>query len=486
MNVSNVLQENIVMLKNTFKDDHSLSIREFSIGGTKNVECLAVFIEGMVDLTRINSEILSPILNMNTEETDTDIYLPSVIKNKITSPQIESTNSYDKLLNYLINGYTLILMDGYDKAIAVNTLSINRRSLEEPSSEKRVRGPRDGFNESLFINITLIRARIKNENLKFHFREIGRETKTIVCLCYLENVISLELVKEAERRLDEIDIDGILDSGYIQELISDEGYSPFRTVGHTERPDVVAGKLLEGRLAIICDGSPFALTLPFLFVEFFQTNENYYNNFYYASFNRLLSWIGFFLSTSVPAIYTALITFHQEMLPTPLILSISASRQGIPMPTIVEMILMLLVFESLREASVRIPSVIGQTISIVGALIIGQASVEAKLISAPIIIIAALSGITSFLVPKMEQGIIIVKLILLLASGFLGLYGYMFCVIILFIHLTSMRSFGIPYMLYGSSVLSQAQKDIMIRAPWWSMKKRPKLLNSKNTNRQNS
>ncbi len=295
-----------------------------------------------------------------------------------------------------------------------------------------------------------------------------------------------EIVEEVNKRLDGIDIDGILDTGYILELIGDNTYSPFTTIGYTERPDAVVGKLLEGRVAILCDNSPVALTLPFLFIEYFSVSQDYYSHFLYASFNRLLSWIGFFLTTSIPAIYTAIITFHQEMLPTPLILSVSAARQGVPLPSIAEMILILFVFEVLREASVRIPAVIGQTISIVGALIIGQAAVEARLISAPIIIVAAASGITGFLVPKMEQAVILVRFMFLLASAFMGLYGYIFLCIILYIHLTSMRSFGIPYMLFGSSLLSQDQKDIVFRAPWNKMIKRPRILASKNTNRQNS
>lgn len=264
MNVSKDLEVNLTSLKETFKGDQSLQFREFSVGGTNNVECLAVFIDGIVDVTRINTEIISPLLELKKEATE-DIYLPAVLKDKITSSQIEKTADFTKLINYLVNGYTAIFIDGYADALAINTQSISRRRTSEPVSEKVVRGPRDGFNESLLSNIGLIRARIKSENLKLHFREIGRETKTKVCLCYMENIADDGIVKEVEKRLDAIDIDGILDSGYIQELISDVGYSPFRTIGHTERPDVVAGKLLEGRIAILCDESPFALTLPFLF-----------------------------------------------------------------------------------------------------------------------------------------------------------------------------------------------------------------------------
>ncbi|HYE83933.1 MAG TPA: spore germination protein [Clostridia bacterium] len=486
MEISNILQDNIAALKKTFIADESLLFREFSIGGAKNVECVAVYVDGLVNVTRINDEIISPLLDMKASETNTDIYLPSVLKNKITSAQLETTGNYNELTNFLLNGYTSILMDGYKQAIVINTSGMERRKISEPDTEKVVRGPREGFNESLFTNISLLRSRIKSESLKLHFREVGRLTKTKVCLCYLENVASLDTVKEVERRLDHIDIDGILDSGYIQELISDERYSPFRTIGHTEKPDVVAGKLLEGRLAIFCDGSPFVLTLPYIFIEYFHVSEDYYSNYYYVTFNRLLSFTSFFITTSIPAIYTALITFHQEMLPTPLILSISAARQGIPLPTIAEMILILFVFEVLREASLRIPTVVGQTISIVGALIIGQAAVEAKLISAPIIIVAAASGLTSFLVPKMEQGVIIVRLVFLLSSAFLGLYGYIFSVIAMYIHLASMKSFGIPYMLFISSLSVEDQKDVLIRAPWWLIKKRPKLIAEKNIRRQKS
>lgn len=480
MNVSNVLQENIEKLKNTFKSDDSLRFREFFIGGEYSVECLAVFIDGMVDIVRINDEIIRPLLDLKANAINTDIYLPSVINGKITSAQVENIDDFDKLINNLINGHTIIFIEGYNDAVSINTQSINRRRTAEPTSEKVVRGPRDGFTESLMSNIGLIRARIKSDSLKFHFREIGRETKTKVCVCYMENIADEGIVKEVEKRLDTIDIDGILDSGYIQELISDEGYSPFRTIGHTERPDIVARRLLDGRIAVMCEESPFALTMPFLFYEYFNSSENYYSHFYYATFNRLLSLIGFFLSTSVPAIYTAFVTFHQEMLPTPLILSISAARQGLPLPTIAEILLIIFVFELLREASIRIPEVIGQTISIVGALIIGQAAVEAKLISAPIVIIGALTGISSYLVPRMEQAIIIVRLVILLASAFMGLYGYAFTGIVIFIHLSSMRSFGIPYMLLSGSLKAEDQKDIIFRAPWWKMNKRPRIIASKN------
>jgi len=486
MKLSNDLKKNIEMLRSNFEKDESLIVRELSIGGNKSIDCAVVFLEGMIDYGRVNSEIIAPLLEIRAEEADSELCLTSIIKNKISSAQLELTDDYYLVTAYMLSGYTIVFTDEHDIAIYINTEKINRRETSEPDTEKVVRGPREGFNESLFNNITLVRAKLKTERFKLHFKEVGRLTKTKVCICYIEDIALPEIVDEVEKRLDKVDIDGVLDSGYIQELISDESYSIFRTIGHSERPDVVAGKLLNGKVAVLCDGSPSALTMPFLFLEYFHINEDYYNNFYYATFNRLLSFIGFFMTTSIPAIYTALITFHQEMLPTALILSISSARLGVPLPTIAETILMLFVFEVLREASVRIPTVIGQTISVVGALIIGQAAVEAKLISAPIIIVAAASGITSFLVPKMEHAVIIIRLLFLLSSAYMGLYGYIFCVIIMFIHLTSMKSFGIPYMLYISSPYIGDQKDSMVRAPWWTMKKRPRVQVTKNIDRQKS
>jgi spore germination protein KA len=329
----------------------------------------------------------------------------------------------------------------------------------------------------------LIRRKLQTSKLKLRFRELGEESKTKICICYLQDIANDKIVNELEKRLDKVQIDSILDANYLRELIKDTPMTPFNTVGVTERPDVIAGKLLEGRVAIICDGTPIAMTVPFLFVEYFSVNEDYYSNFYYASFNRMLRWLGFFLASSVPAIYVALITFHQEMIPTQMLLSISASRQNVPFPTVIEAVVMLVVFELLREVSVRMPSVIGQTISIVGALVIGQAAVEAKLVSAPMIIVSALTGITSYIVPKMQGEMIMVRVVFLFSAAFIGLYGYLFAVIGMFVHLASLRSFGIPYMLHIASFNPEDEKDVLIRAPWRNMKNRPRLVVQKNAGR---
>lgn len=430
----------------------------------------------MCDKPAINEYIIGPI--MKNEESKNDI--DDLLNYTICYSSMSKKDDVEQLIDAILYGDTILLCESDNQAVVFDTKDWKIRSVTEPESEVVVRGPREGFTESINVNLSLIRRKILNKDLKYKYKVLGKQTKTKVCICYMENIASDQIVKEAEKRLDDIDIDGILDTGYIEELIRDEPLSPFNTIGYTERPDVVAANLLEGRIALICDGTPVVLTLPFLFIEYFQSNEDYYNNFIYSSINRMLRYIGFFLTTSTPAIYLALVTYHQEMIPTPLLISISAAREGIPFPTIFEAIAMTFVFEVLREAGVRLPKPIGATISIVGALVLGDAAVNARFASAPIVIIIALTGISSFLVPKMLGPVLIIRVIFLLLASFLGLYGYIFGVIGLFIHLMSMRSFGVPYMMDLVSTKYQDIKDTAIRSPWWYMEYRPKFMGSKN------
>lgn len=484
MNKEQTDKDILQTLRNMFSSDEGISFRDFCCQNDPQIQFCVVFVSGMTDKNIIQQQIIKPIMEAKLNE-DYDIHrlLNTLSKEIVSAANVMQSSSLEKVVQALITGSTLLFVNEFDSAIIVGTADWDKRSISEPESEKVVIGPREGFTEYIGTNIVLIRRKLKTSSLKFKYREIGTQTKTKICLCYLEDVVEQKLVKEIEERLGKIDMDAILDIAYIKEMIKDTPSSPFKTIGSTERPDVIAGKLLEGRVAILCDGTPIAITMPFLFIEYFNVNEDYYNNFFYASFNRIVRWVGFFLASSVPAIYVALITFHQEMIPTQLLLSISGSRQNVPFPTVVEAMLMLFVFEILRESSIRIPSVVGQTVSIVGALVIGQAAVEAKLVSAPMVIVSAITGITSFVIPKMQAELIIIRLIFLLAASFIGLYGYLFCVIGMFIHLASLRSFGFPYMTHIASFKPEDAKDNILRAPWKLMKTRPKLVNQKNRQR---
>lgn len=475
------VDKNIDEFKKIFDNNQTMIFRKIESLNWNELKCGLICIDGMVDKTDLHENVILPIMNSQVPlKTSKDNIIDIVMNRIINISDVEKQNDVDKLITSVLYGDSILFIEGFDEALIIDTKGWEKRSISEPTSEQVVRGPREGFTESIMANLALIRRKILTPDLKFEFKEIGQRTKTKVCVCYVEGLANEKIVKEVQKRLDDIEIDSILESGYIEELIDDAPLSPFGTIGNTERPDVVAANLLEGRIGIVVDGTPFALTLPYLFIEYFQSNEDYYNSYMYASINRLLKAFSFFLSTSVPAIYIALVTFHQEMIPTPLILSISAAREGVPFPTIVEAVLMLVAFELLREGGVRLPAPIGSTIGFVGAIILGQAAVEARFVSAPIVIVVALTGITNFLIPKMIGPLIIIRTIFLLLSAFLGLYGYIFGVIGLFIHLMAIRSFGIPYMLNVGSIKMQDIKDTAIRAPWWYMYYRPKLIGAKN------
>ncbi|WZL72587.1 spore germination protein [Clostridiaceae bacterium 35-E11] len=479
------LKANQKILKEIFINDDTIIFRDFQTHHPNSIQCTLVFANGMVDKDMIQESILYPMMRSSMKEVTCRLdQLDSFIHKIITSNEVKITQDINVLIGGVLYGDTLLLIDGMNKAVLIDTKGWKMRSINEPTAEVIVKGPREGFIESILINTSLIRRKIKNPHLKFQFKQIGRRTKTNIGICYIEGLVNEKILKELYQRLDKIDIDGVLGSNYIEELIMDSPFSPFRTMGYTERPDVVAAKLLEGRIAMIIDGTPVVSTLPFVFQENFEINEDYYENFIFASINRLLRFLAFFLSTSTPAIYVALTTYHQEMIPTKLLLSIVAAREGVPFPTIVEALGMILIFEILRETGVRLPQPVGETISIVGALVIGEAAVEAKFVSAPMVIVVALTGISAFLIYKMRGTVIVIRTIFLLLAGFLGLYGYIFGVMGLFIHLMGMRSFGIPYMINMSSFNKQEIKDTIIRAPWWYMYYRPKLIGDRNVIRK--
>ncbi|ACL77308.1 spore germination protein [Ruminiclostridium cellulolyticum] len=481
--ISSTLSKNIDLFRNIFRDDDTFIVRHVENQHNKSIKCCVLFMEEMIDTTIVNENILRPIMQDSTLKNNNDT-LVQFQNRVITSDNIKRSSDVNLLTNSILKGDTVLLLEDCYEALIISSIGVKSRAIQEPEAEKLIRGPREGFTEPLMINLSLLRKRLETPDLKFKFLTLGTKTNTKICICYLDSLVNRKILNEVETRLRSIKIDGILASGYIGELINDEPYSPFKTVGSTERPDVVVGKLLEGRIAIVVDGTPVALTVPYVFIEYFQINEDYYINYYFSSISRILRILGFILTVSVPAIYVALMTFQQEMIPTPLLISISSSRQGVPFPTIVETMLLLIVFEILRETGTRMPTNIGQALSIVGALVLGQASVQAKIVSAPVVIVVAISGITSLMIPKIQGAAIVLRVIFLLLSAFLGFYGLIFGITGTLLHLCEMRSFGVPYLLYLTSMNPYDLKDTIIRAPLWKMKKRPKLISTDNMMRQ--
>lgn len=482
--LSDSLDANVQLFQQIFNDDDTFKVRYFENQQHPQVRCCVLFIECMADNEIINENIIQPIVQNTMLENSGDI-LSSLQNQVIVSNHVVKTTDIDKLSAAIIRGDTVLFLDGWPVGLMICSKGWASRPIKEPQGERVASGPREGFTESIMVNLTMIRRKLETPHLKMKIMTIGVQTNTKICVCYVEGIVHRKILDEVYKRLKGINIDGILDAAYINELIKDSPFSPLNTIGKTERPDIAAAKLLEGHIAVVVDGTPVVLTIPLLFVENFQSNEDYYVNFYFATTNRLLRVMGFIITISVPAVYTALVTFHQEAIPTPLLLSISAARQGVPFPTIVEVILLLLIFEILRETGLRMPYFVGQTLSIIGAIVLGTASVEAKLVSAPIVIVVSITAITGLMIPGIKVAAIFLRFIFLFLSAFIGLYGYIFGVMGFLVYLCQLRSFGVPYMLTLTTLDPGELKDTAVRAPWWYMKLRPKLITANRVRQAN-
>jgi spore germination protein KA len=467
------LNSNVKLIQSIFKDDETLIARSFESQFDPSIQCCAFYTDSMVNNKLFNEDVVKPIQEYRLKRHISGNFIDVIAKKIMLSDSVDKTSDINKLIQAIVYGDTVLLVSGCSEALILNTKGWIIRGIAEPEDEKVLRGPREGFTEALLVNLTLLRRRLRTADLKFRYRTFGTRTQTKGCICYLEGVVNKDVLAELEKRLDKFTLDGALDVNYISEFICDAPYSPVRTVGSTERPDVVAAKLLEGRVALFLDGTPVVLTVPHLFVEHFQSSDDYYLNYFFASIGRLLRILSFFIAISTPAVYVALTTFHQEMLPTPLLMSIAMARQGVPLPTVLEAFVMLVVFEILRETGARMPSSIGQALGILGVLVIGQAAVDAKLVSAPMIIVVGISAITGLLIMRLKGAIIILRFLLLFLSAAMGMYGYIFGMMGLLIYLLSLRSFGIPIVISASAEGLQEKKDLYVRAPWWFMVNRP-------------
>ncbi len=472
--LSQSLDENMAALKKMLCDVDIARYKTIEPQAKDMPRCSIAFLDGVVNSQIINDHIVAPLMAMQSAPTGPP--LDSLLNRVVRVGESRKIESFSQVIQSITYGDTVLFAEGSDQALSLNTKQFAVRAVNEPDNEKVLSGPREGFTESIMQNLSQIVRRLRTHELKMKNLTMGRRTNTSVCVCYVDGIVNKGVLSKLLDRLNEIDIDGVLDSNYITEFIREHRYTPFRVTGYTERPDVVVAKLLEGRIAIFVDGTPIVLTVPYLFIENFQSAEDYYFNFYYSSFSRILRVMAFFLTISVPGLYIAVTAFHQEMLPMQLLIRIALERQSVPLPAAVEAVIMLLVFDILRETGIRMPSNIGQALSIVGALVIGQAAVEASLVAAPMIIVVAATGITSLLVPRLNAPIIYWRLILLALASFFGFAGLTIGLSLLLIHVTNLTSFGIEQVALKGSFKFQKNKDIFIRSPWWAMIERPERL----------
>ncbi|KRE69636.1 spore germination protein [Paenibacillus sp. Soil750] len=442
--------------------------RSFRLGGKQ--AALLIFMDGMVDELRVESEILKPLLScgQSEEEWENDEWAWLAYQ-VLPTEKIAKKMREDQATQAVLSGDVLLLVDGVPGSLLIGMYSIITRSIEEPESEPVIRGPRDGFTECLQINITMIRRRLRTTKLKSETFHVGTLSQTKLSVMYVEGVAQQNLIDEVKTRIKNIHIDVVLESGYIEELMMDDRYSIFPQLISTERPDRATAMLAEGRVVILVDNTPFILIAPATSHEMLQAAEDYSQNFIVVTATRWLRLSLSLIALIFPSMYIAITTMHQEMLPTDLLLSIASSREAVPFPAIVEAIIIETAFEGLREAGIRLPRQVGQAVSIVGALVIGQAAVQAGLVTSSLVIVVSATGIASFIFPTYNLGLSIrfLRFPLMIIAGILGLYGIFIFLLALLIHLTKLKSFGVPYLSSISSMNSVGFKDALLRLPWW-------------------
>jgi spore germination protein KA len=480
------LSGNLNKIKQKTGNSSDVVIREIKMGGNSDIKTAIVYVEGIVDNQSIQEYLLQSMMKDDQkEEVNQHNVIDLLSEDMMTVGNVSSINNWDDLFLALMAGDTLVLVDGVDQALSASTKGGEKRSISESSTQMVVRGPKGAFTESIGTNTSMVRRIIKTPDLWTETLKVGRATKTDVAIMYIHGIANDKVVEEICQRLHKIDIDSILESGYIEQLIEDQTMTPFPTMYNTERPDVVAGNLLEGRIAIFVDGAPFVLLAPAVFMQFFQSAEDYYARFDIATSIRLLRVFMFLISIIAPATYVAVTTFHQEMVPTTLIVAIAAQREAVPFPAFVEALVMELTFEILREAGIRLPKAIGSAVSIVGALVIGQAAVQASIVSPAMVIIVSITAIASFATPSFDMAISarLIRFLFMLGAASFGFYGIILTLLMMVVHLCSLRSFGVPYMAPFAPFIPVNMGDTVVRLPWWTLRQRPRLV-STNTVRE--
>ncbi|MFC5702954.1 spore germination protein [Cohnella faecalis] len=474
------LETNLSRIRTELASSPDLIVRKFTLRTESRLPVAAVYLDSLTNKDNVNDFVIRSLLTPSLPEPPADAESPEeifryVCDNALAVAQFEIVGNWTTMLLELLTGKTILLVDGWAECISGNTIGGETRAVSEASTQVVIRGPKDSFTESVATNVALVRRRIRSPKFGFEAIKIGTITQTTVVMMYIEGIAKNSIVQEVRTRLGKIDTDAILESGYIEEFIEDNWFSPFPTIYNTERPDVVAANLIEGRIAILVDGTPFVLIAPTVLSQFFAAAEDYYQRYDIGSFIRLLRYMAFVISLFGPAIYIALTTFHQEMLPMALLINLTAAREGVPFPALIEAFAMELCFEILREAGIRMPRAVGQAVSIVGALVLGEAAVQAGIVSPIMVIVVAITAIANFSIPSYNLAITarMLRFLFMLAAGFLGFYGIVLGMIMLVAHINSLRSFGVAFLSPIVPFRFKQMKDIFIRTPHWTITERP-------------
>ncbi len=487
--ISKNLEKNITIIENAFQNCGDIVKRHFFVGEKKDIAVYMIYTDNIVNGNAIEESILTNIMNRCRIDGKKEGMLKRLNEEVIAIGEMNEVKTFQEIFDAVLLGDTILLVDGNDIALQASTKGFPSRGVSEAKTEVVVQGPKDAFTEIGATNIVLIRRRIRDTKLKVKRTKVGKRSKTDVAILYMEDIVRKEILQEVEYKINQIDIDVVLDSGYIDQLLENRWLSPFPQLQMTERPDKAASALLEGRVVIVIDNTPFVVIAPATLNVFFQAAEDYYDRWEIMSFIRLIRYCAGFLAVALPGLYIALTVFHPSMLPTNLALKIAETRQNIPFPAVGEILIMELAFELLREAGIRLPSPVSSTIGIVGGIIIGQAAVEAGIVSPSVVIVSALTGICTFVIPNIAlvSGLRLTKYIVLIFSAFLGLYGFWLALILMLIHMASLKSFHIPFLYPFCSASVNNYNDLedsIFRLPLWFMKKRPIFSNDKHRQRE--
>ena len=477
------LNKNEQILSQIFKGADDIIFRKMEAGQNKKIKMLLLYVDGMTTKEAISEYAIGTLLMQldleRLEKSDSELQ-DAILKTNISTSEVQTIKTIQECADKILAGETVLLIDTCSKGIMLSSRGWPMRSIQEPSAETLIRGARDGFNETMKGNITLIRRRIRDPKLKVKYMQVGNRSKTDISIIYIDDVVNKTVLETVKKRIKNINIDAVLESSYIEEMIEDDGYSPFPQIENTERPDAAASALLEGRVVIVVDNTPSVLIAPAIFVSFMQSSEDYYERWMPSCVTRIIRYLALPIVMLLPALYVAVSQYHPNLLPTQFALYVAASRADVPFPPYFEAFLMELVMELVREASLRITSPVGSTIGLVGGLVIGQSSVEAGLITPLAVIIVALTAIASFAIPSynFSTSLRMIRFGFILLASLFGLFGISIGICFLIIHLCTLKSFGVPYMTPLSSFVENRKdlKDTVIRPKIKKMVHKPRYL----------
>ena len=459
-------------LQSQFDNSADLSVRVFTLKSALKIQAAVITMEGLVDKEQLSQSVLNPLLTFDYGARDSAAVSVIAYSSVMASSDVIKLSSADEIVTYITSGFAVLMIDGAEELYAVGVQGYSFRGVSEPESEVVQRGSREGFTEPLRVNMSMIRRRMKTPDLKFEQMTVGTDSKTQLMICYLQSQVSLDLLNKLKNRLAGCNLETVLASGYLSDYLEDNGSgSLFSGVGISERPDTVCGKLTEGRIAIIVDGTPAVMIVPHLFVEEFQSVDDYSNRTYYAAFIRLMKYLSFFVSVFLPGLYVALAQFHPEYFPTWLLINTSESLAQTPFPVTAEVLAITVVYEIMKEAGLRIPKSLGHAVSIVGALVIGDSAVNAGIISASTLMVVATAAICGYVTSPLYPPIMMLRMLFIVVGGFTGLWGITLATAVVLIGMCAKTSLGVPYLSSLSPFSLRRMRDVFIRAGWRQLSK---------------